>query len=94
MESVHENPKKASEAGLFEKLGSLPQAILGRKLEPSDLIIGALIVLLLTDRKKNKEGDSKAKDQGLSPVMNGIKEFLEKLGDKDILTLMLLYIMM
>ncbi len=96
MESVYENPKEKPEKGLFEKLSSLPQAILGRKLETEELIIGVLIVLLLT---KNKNGDRlkeerEDKEQGLSPILNGVKDFISKLEDKDILTIMLLYIML
>lgn len=96
MESVHENPKEKPEAGLFEKLSSLPQAILGRKLETEELIIGALIVLMLTNRKKNNHGDrpEEEREPGLSPLLNGVKDFLSKLEDKDILTIMLLYIML
>lgn len=94
MEPVHEKPKPKSVAGIFEKLGSLPKTILGRDLEPGELIIAALIILLLTGHKKDRkkeESDSKESESFLN--LNGIKDFLGKLGDKDILMLMLLYIM-
>ena len=96
MESVHDNPKEKKETGLLEKLGNLPQAIFGRKLEREELIIWAIIILLLT---KNKGGDRPSgedggKEPGLSQMLNGVKDFLSKLEDKDILTIMLLYIML
>ena len=96
MESVHDNPKEKKETGLLEKLGNLPQAIFGRKLEREELIIWAIIILLLTKNKSGDRPDDKGqgKDQGLSLMLNGVKDFLSKLEDKDILTIMLLYIML
>ncbi|MBE7056389.1 MAG: hypothetical protein E7388_02980 [Ruminococcaceae bacterium] len=94
MESVHKNPKGKNDAGLLNKLAGLPQALFGKKIETEELIIGALIVMLLLNRRKGKEEPCSEKDEGLPPVFNSLKEFLEKLDDKDILTIMLLYIML
>ncbi len=92
MEPIHENPKPDAGKGqsIFEKLGNLPKAIFGRNLDTEDLLIGALIFMLVSDRKKNTEKPGKSQSDF---NLNGIKDFLGKLSDKEILALMLLYIM-
>ena len=90
MESVHENPKSDTGEGLFRLFGDISQTIFGRKLESEEILLGVLILLLLTNHKRDK---APQKNEGSLLNMDGIKGILGKLGDKDILAIMLLYIM-
>ncbi len=90
MESVHENPKSDAGEGLFRIFGDITQSIFGRKLESEEILLGVLILLLLTGHRREKT--PKGNENSLLN-MEGIKGILSKLGDKDILAIMLLYIM-
>lgn len=97
MESEHLR-KNDSISGLFGKISSLPEKLFGRAISFEDILLIGLIILLFMERRREKEEQkpqqSKPQSSGGGLGLGSLTDLLGKMGESDMLMMMLIYLLL
>lgn len=89
--------KSDTVSNLFGKISSLPEKLFGHAISLEDILLIGLIILLFAERRREKELSPETCSKpptGNGSGLGAITDLLGKLGESDMLILMLIYLLM